>query len=169
MTKDRFIEVIRSERQRWEALLANVDPGEWDSAPAPGQWSPRDIIAHVTAYERGLVEWLEAARHGEALTFAILDHPDVDYRNATLVQESQGRSQREVQAEAQRTFGRLMVLLEETPEEVLLDAERVEWYVRPRWGEQRSLWECIADDSYRHYRQHWEDLRQCQQAVGESG
>jgi hypothetical protein len=154
MTKDRFIEVMRSERERWEALLADIGRGEWDSPPVPGKWSARDIAAHVTAYERGLVDWLEAARQGTALTFADLDHPDVDYRNAMIVKESQSKSLEEVRAEANRVFRRLMALVEDTPEQALLDARAVEWYVKPRWGKLRALWQCIADDSYRHYRQH---------------
>jgi len=112
-------------------------------------WVLGDIIVHVTAYERGLVEWLEAARRGDVKTFADLDHPDVDYRNEVILEESQGRSLEEIEAEAGRVFGRLMELVE---------AERVEWYVKPRWGERHALWECIADDSYRHYMQHMEDV-----------
>jgi hypothetical protein len=53
----------------------------------------------------------------------------------------------------------LIELVEAIAEEELLEAERVEWYVKPRWGERRALWECIADDSYRHYGQHVEDIR----------
>jgi hypothetical protein len=124
-----------------------------------GHWSARDIIVHVTAYERGLVEWLEAARRGEVRTFVDLDHPDIDYRNAVILKERQGDSLEEVKAEAGRVFGRLIELVEALTEDELLDAKRVEWYVKPRWGRRRALWECIADDSYRHYGQHKEDVR----------
>jgi hypothetical protein len=41
---------------------------------------------------------------------------------------------------------------------MLVDPERTEWFVKPRWGEQRPLWKCIADDSIRHYAQHVPDL-----------
>jgi hypothetical protein len=57
-----------------------------------------------------------------------------------------------------RVFGRLLALIEVMPDERLADAERVEWFVKPRWGERRALWECIADDSFRHYQQHVGDL-----------
>ncbi len=53
----------------------------------------------------------------------------------------------------------MLALVEAIPEEELIDPERVEWYVKPRWGEQRALWECIADDSYRHYEQHIPGIR----------
>jgi hypothetical protein len=60
---------------------------------------------------------------------------------------------------AEHTFDRLLRLVEALPEEELLDAERTEWYVLLRWKRRRALWECIADDSYRHYHQHAEDIR----------
>jgi hypothetical protein len=159
MTKARFLEVMRSERERWEALLGKIDKAEMEHPGVAGNWSVRDIIVHVTAYERGLVEWLEAAMSGEVKTFADLDHPDVDYRNGVILEKSQGRSLEEIEAEADRVFGRLMELVEAMAGEELAEAERVEWYVKPRWGERRVLWECIADDSYRHYGQHIEDIR----------
>jgi hypothetical protein len=159
MTKARFLAVMRSEREGWEALLGKIDEVEMERPGVAGNWSARDIIVHVTAYERGLVEWLEAAKRGEAKTFADLDHPDVDYRNAVILEESQGRPLEEVEAEGTRIFRRLMGLVEAMAEEELLEAAGVAWYVEPRWGEQRALWECIADDSYRHYEQHVEDIR----------
>jgi hypothetical protein len=92
MTKTKFLEVMRSEHERWEALLGKVDEGEMARSGAVGHWSVRDTIVHVTAYERGLVEWLEAARRGEVKRFTGLDHPDVDYRNAVILKEGRGRS-----------------------------------------------------------------------------
>ena len=159
MTKAKFLETIRSERERWEELLSKIDAGKMEHPGVAGNWSARDIIVHVTAYERGLVEWLEATRQGTAKTFADLDHPDVDYRNAAILEEKQACSLKEIEIEAGRVFERLMALVKAIPEEELLEAGRSEWYVKPRWGEQRPLWECIADDSYRHYRQHVGDIR----------
>jgi hypothetical protein len=159
MTKAKFLETMRSERERWEALLSKIDVGELERPGVAGNWSARDLIVHVTAYECGLVEWLEAARQGTVKTFPDLDHPDVDYRNAAILEEKQACSLEEIEAEASRVFGQLIALVEAITEEELLEAKRTEWYVKPRWGEQRALWECIADDSYRHYKQHVEDIR----------
>ena len=134
MNKVRFLEVMRSERERWQALLNKIDEEEMARPGVVSDWSPRELIVHVTAYERGLVEWLEAARRGEVKTFAILDHPDVDYRNEVILEESQGHSLEEIEAEADRVFERLMALVKAMPEEELVEAERVDWYVKPRWG-----------------------------------
>lgn len=158
ITKMDFLARMRSRRERWNALLDRIEDHAMESAGVAGDWSARDIVAHVTAYERGLVEWLQAALSGTVKTFEVLDHPDVDFRNARILEEYEGQSWKEVEAEASRVFNQLMELLATISEEELSDRERVEWYVVPRWGRRRALWECIADDSYRHYEQHSEGI-----------
>lgn len=154
MDKQQFLETMRSERQRWEAEFSGVGEERLCQPGAAGEWSVKDIIAHVTAYERGLVKWLEAAARGEALVFSVLDHSDVDYRNALIYAENRQRPLEDVLRESKRVFRRLLELIEGLPEEDLLEAERSEWFVRPRWHTSKPLWMCVADDSYEHYKQH---------------
>jgi hypothetical protein len=159
MNKAEFLRTMRSERERWEALLAEVSEARMERPGVSGDWSVRDIIAHVTAYERGLVEWLEAASRGESVAFPVLDHPDVDRRNAAILRENEGRPLEDILLESRRVFERLLQVVQALSEEELVDAERTAWTVKPRWGEARALWRCIADDSYKHYHQHIPDIR----------
>lgn len=159
MDRGQFLERMRAERARWEALLARVAGRLGPEASiVAGDWTLKDLVAHVTAYERGLVEWLEGAARGEALTFPDLDHPDLDYRNALILRANRPRPWEDVEGEAAVVFSRLLALVASLSQEELADGGRSEWYVRPRWGEARPLWRCIADDSYRHYHQHIPDL-----------
>jgi len=167
MTKERFIQLMRSKRGRWMRLLRDVASSDVGQPGADGIWSIRDLIIHVTAYERGLVEWLEAARLGDVKEFPILDHEDVDYRNLKILEQKSEQTAGEATEEAIDVFDRLMDLIEATSEEELLDPDKTEWYVKPRWKQSRALWECIADDSIRHYDQHlgnvevWLSSRRC--------
>jgi hypothetical protein len=159
MNKARFLDTMRSERERWEALLAEVGELRMERPGVAGDWSVRDVVVHVTAYERGLVEWLEAASRGESAEFPVLDHPDVEYRNAAILRENQGRPLEDVLLEAKQVFQRLLQLVRALSEEELTDPEHTEWFVKPRWKESRPIWKCIADDSYRHCQQHIPDIR----------
>ncbi len=159
MNKIEFLKAMRLERERWETLLAKVDETYMSEPGVAGDWSLKDLVAHVTAYERGLVQWLRAGLRGELLELPDLDHPDVDYRNALIFAENQNRPLQEVLAESRQVFEQLLGLVESLSEEELFNPERTEWFVRPRWHESRSLWSCIADDSYRHYQQHVPDVR----------
>ena len=49
------VEVIERERRRLLALLADVSQEQAEFAPAPGQWSIREIAEHVVATERGVL------------------------------------------------------------------------------------------------------------------
>ncbi len=159
MNKAQFLRTLRSERLSWEAQLADVSEERLCQPGAAGNWSVKDILAHVTAYENGLVEWLEAAAEGKSLVFSVLDHHDVDFRNALIYQENRARSLSDVMLDSRRVFQKLLELVEGLPEEDLLEPGRSEWYVKPRWQESRPLWKCIADDSYEHYRQHIPGIR----------
>ena len=167
MSKTRFLDMMQSARERWDSLLAQIDEAEMERPGATGRWSARDIVAHVTAYERGLVKWLESARRGESKIFSDLDHPDVNHRNVIILEQIQGCTLEQIKVEAEIVFGQLLELVGAIPEEELIGSEQAEWYVRPRWGAQRALWECIADDSYRHYAQHIGDIRRWLEGLGQ--
>jgi hypothetical protein len=159
VSKVEFLEQMRSMRARWEAVIAEADEAQSVQPGVEGEWSLKDIIAHVTAYERGLVEWLEAASRGEAVLLPDLDHPDVDYRNAVIFARNRHLSLQEVMSESRQVFQHLLKLVDGRSNEELAEPWRTEWFVRPRWRTSRALWECIADDSYRHYRQHIPGIR----------
>jgi hypothetical protein len=159
VSKAGFLEALHAERERWEALLAEADETQMLRPGVAGDWSMKDIIAHVTTYERGLVAWLEAAARGESLAFPDLDHPDVDHRNAIIFSENRDRPLPEVWLESRQVFEQLLELIHALPEQDLLDPDRTQWFVRPRWQTSRPLWKCIADDSVRHYHQHMPGIR----------
>ena len=48
--------VIERERRRLVDVLAEVSPEQAEFAPSAGQWSIRDVVEHVAAAERGVVE-----------------------------------------------------------------------------------------------------------------
>jgi len=49
-------EVIERERRRLVGVLTEVSPAQAEFVASPGQWSIRDVVEHVTAAERGVVE-----------------------------------------------------------------------------------------------------------------
>ena len=51
-----IVEVIERERRRLGDVLSEVSPGQAEFAPSAGQWSIRDVVEHVVAAERGVVE-----------------------------------------------------------------------------------------------------------------
>jgi hypothetical protein len=155
MTKEEFLQTLRAERASWEALPAGADQA-WLAEPGlAGERSLQHIVPLMNAYEQGLVIWLAAADRGEALAFVDdLDRPDVHHRNALLFARHRDRILARVLGQAEQVFQRVLDLAEALPEAGLRDPGRTEGYVLPCWRQCRALWECIADDSYQHCRQH---------------
>jgi hypothetical protein len=154
MKKRSFLQKMAEERSRWLELLARAGEDRLSIPGVEGELTLKDIVAHVSAYERGLVKWLEEAQVGRVAEFQILDHPDLDYRNEEIYLANRDLTVQQVLDTSEIVFNRLVDLISKVSEQDLIDSARSEWYVRPRWKQARALWECIADDSYRHYHQH---------------
>ena len=158
MNKRELLETMQAERAQWQSLLDEVGTGRMTQAGVAGDWSVKDIVAHVTAYERWLVERLEGARRGEKVEIAA-DQLDLEPRNALIQEEHKAEPLPQVLAESQEVFQQLVALVEELGDEDLMDPDRLGAHLDPAWSENQPLWQGIAADSYEHYRQHVADIR----------
>src|SRR5687768_9949073 len=55
ITKDRFLADLRTERAAWDALLAEIPIERMEEPNAIGDWTVKDVIAHVAWGEREMV------------------------------------------------------------------------------------------------------------------
>lgn len=66
MNKSELLDWLWEEYRGWEAFLEQFDP-EWMEQPgAAADWSMKDIVAHLTGWNRRLVDRLQAAVLGES-------------------------------------------------------------------------------------------------------
>src|SRR3954463_1532645 len=63
--REQVIAGIEAVRQRWRALVADVGPNRLEQPGAMGDWTFKDVAAHLTAWRRRTVARLEAAARGE--------------------------------------------------------------------------------------------------------
>ncbi len=159
MNKRELLDTMRMERARWDALLAQVDLNQMTEPALHDGWSVKDTIGHVAYYERWLLNWLEAAVRGKVTVATHRDLLDVDQRNAIIYKENKDRTIEDILGESHRVFERLFQLVQTLTEEDLMDAHRFERYVIPFWQKSEPLWQCIAGDSFEHYREHTPAIR----------
>lgn len=133
-SKAELIELIERERERWMRLLAAVDERHMLEPGATGEWSFRDVVAHLNGWRERTVARLEAARDDRPPAPppwpAGLDEnhePDVDSINAWMEQTGRGTPLREVLGTYTRSFDELRAAVEATPEAALLDPSRYAW------------------------------------------
>lgn len=164
ITQSQLLTTLRAERAQWQALLASIGPEHMTQPGAAGEWSVKDVIAHINVYEHWLVDWLQAARRGEFPTPSVLDTPGTDARNTAAYELTRALSLAEVQAEATRNFQALLAVLEQFPAEDFTQPERTEWFMNPYWSQTRTIGEAVLNYTLEHYAEHTPSLRAWAQA-----
>lgn len=150
ITKQRFLAEFEEERAAWEALLAEIPAERWTEPGASGDWTVKDVVAHVVWHERQMVGVLRA----RALVGSDLWQLDTQARNVAIYAESRDRPLAEVQADARQTGAELAAEVARLTEEDLNEPDRIRDMIpgyRP--------WQLLADNTYDHYRDHRSVLR----------
>jgi uncharacterized protein DUF1706 len=155
MTKAQLLDNLQTGRAQWEALLAQVGEDRMTTPGVEGDWSVKDVIAHITAYEQRTAERLEAiAQDTEPPAAPWPAGLEMDARNAWLYEAHRNQPLAAVQAESRQAFDRLVAAVAAVPDDALLEPGR---YV---WLEGAPLWEIIPGNSYAHYEEeHTPPLR----------
>ena len=98
MNKSELLKWLQEEDRQWEALLDQIGEARMDQPGVNGDWSMKDIVAHLTGWQRRVVANLQAAQRGEPAPPphwpAHLEAED-DI-NAWIYETNRGRSVREV-------------------------------------------------------------------------
>lgn len=142
MTKIELVELVNGEWEKWQAALAQVDEGQMERPGVEGEWSVKDIIAHISWHEKEMIG-IMAAR---ALVASELWARPLDERNGIIYEQNRERPLAEVLTEAEQTHRQMVTLLEGLSEEEVNDSSGfrdmpAEWLP----------WVLIGENSYQHY------------------
>ena len=150
MNKEEVISRVRTERSRWNDVMAQIDDDLMLKPGVEGEWSAKDILAHVIWYEREMVGMLRS----RALVGSDLWTLTLDERNAGVHEETKNMTLDEVRAESARVFPELLKQLELLPSEAYSDSAPFE-HMPAEW----EPWFVIAGNTFRHYSDHTESLQ----------
>ena len=130
MTRTALLADLQREQEQWEALLAQIGEERMDQPGVAGEWSIKDIVAHLTGWRRRTVARLQAGLRGEPEP-APPWPPELqtDEINAWLYQTNHDRSVHDVLADSRQVFQQLVDTIAAFPEPALLDPTRFgfEW------------------------------------------
>ncbi|MBK8794172.1 MAG: ClbS/DfsB family four-helix bundle protein [Holophaga sp.] len=65
MKKSELSNWLQEEYQQWELLLAAIGPKRMNQPGISGEWSMRDIVAHLTGWQQRLAAQMQAALDGQ--------------------------------------------------------------------------------------------------------
>src|SRR3712207_2783768 len=149
MTKTRLLETLRAKRAEWDAVLADVPADRMTEPGVAGEWSVKDIIAHLTYYERWIADRLREQLRGESYVPTALDAMSDDARNDVIYQQNRNRPVADVLAESRQAFQDLLDGVEAHAEAFLIEPQQFEGAPQPI-----TIWHLLRGDVYDHYGQH---------------
>ena len=157
MEKSELIRRIGTVRRGWDELLGRVDDGLALRPGAEGELSAKDLVAHVTWYEREVVKMLRSRTMEGSGLWAL----GPDERNAAIHEQARDVYLEDVRDESARVSAALMEQLELLPEEAYHDASRFT-DMPPEW----EPWKLIAGNTIWHYPDHTGAIRRLLEAGG---
>lgn len=147
----KLLDTIRSGRDQWDSLLAKIDTSDMARSGAKGTWSVKDIIAHITWYEREIVAVLQE----RALISSNLWNLTQEERNEAIYKKYLNSTLKEVLAESKETIHRLLDVIQSLSQDELINPRHYR-----NMPEEWVPWELIAENTYKHYQQHIRSLRE---------
>ena len=122
MDRDELLVHLHAGRERLLAALAGLPPHSMLDR-VDDEWTRKDVVAHLEAWERRVVELFERLRHGEEPP----DAGDTDELNARFHATDRFRSLDDVIAGEGAAWRRLIAVVEDATNDELFDPERFGW------------------------------------------
>lgn len=159
MDKHELVAMLRTDHDRLRVAIAALSDDEL-ALPAQGEWTRRDVVAHIEWWERHSAGVVTALRSGRE-PYPTDEPFDLDARNAQVFEENRGRSAADVRSGEAAAWTELLGAIETASEEDLFDPARFAW----TGGD--PLVEIIRSDTDRHWAEHLPHLGQAR--IGEVG
>jgi hypothetical protein len=113
---------LRTERTRLEQTLSSLSPEEMTGPSVVGEWTVKDVLAHLADWEGHMLTWVEAGRSGDPV-----EHPDpgltwkqLDIFNQRIYQAHRDQPLEEVLDYFHASHDQFMIMVEGIPDEELL-------------------------------------------------
>ena len=146
MNKSELLNWLQEQYERWKVLLDQIGPERMDQPGVNGDWSMKDLVAHLTGWQPRLITRIQAAQRGEpepppphlhcterTICHEMLTHfknrvqvwpahlQTEDEVNAWIYESNRGRPVSEVLDESDRSFQKLFAVIEGLPDEVRIE------------------------------------------------
>ncbi len=140
-SKAQLLDELKEERTRWEALLQDIGEDHMTQPGVTGEWSIKDIIAHLTFWQRRNAERFRTALQNAPMPptpwpahmgtdeeIGARDESTAwDEVNAWICAANRDRSVSDVLHDSRDVFQQLVETLDAFPEADVLDPARLPW------------------------------------------
>jgi hypothetical protein len=156
MNQSELLESIQTGYALFKALLIQVPTDQLALAGVAGQWSVKDIVAHIVVHEQRMIAWVSATLHGESLAgpqpYDMPEEP-LAIVNEQIYQENRDRQWEDLISDLETTHAQSLALIQQASEADLIDPR----HFKLLGGE--PLWAAVAANTFEHYEEHARDIR----------
>jgi hypothetical protein len=156
--KQGALSTLREEFDRWESLLASLSEAQITAPEFAENWSIKDVVAHLRAWQQRSLARLEAALHNREPVYPAWPEqfdPEEEGQphdlNTWLYEQDRDKSWADVRQGWRAGFLRLLELANAIPEDGLRDKDKYPWL------EGYALID-VLQGSLEHHREHAEYL-----------
>ena len=124
-----ILQSIETERQRLESNLSALNDEEMVKSGVIGDWSIKDILAHLVDWEQRFLGWYQAGLRGEVPETPApgLTWNDLDELNLRIYEQNRERSLQSVIQEFNRSYNQVLETVKAIPEEDIFPVGRYAW------------------------------------------
>ncbi len=125
-SKAQIVKRLHAERRRLEQNLARIKCDEMLQPGVVGEWSVKDVLAHLADWQARMSPWMAAARRGEPVETPEpgLTWKQLDVLNQRIYEAHRDQSLAEVLAYFHVTYREFMEMVEAMPEGEMLKPGR---------------------------------------------
>ena len=156
ISRDVMLEKISRTWAEWQAVLADV-PADRMEVPSMGDWTVKDILAHITWHEREMIELVRT----KVFAGSPLWNEPIEVRNQAIYREHRDLPLAAVLADHESVHAGLMALLGDLDEADLNEPGRI-----ARMPEEWNLALILEGNTWEHYPDHAGPLREWIDSLG---
>lgn len=116
-TRNDLVKQIHEERASWHALLAEIGEDRMEEPGPMGDWTFKDLAAHLLAWRERTIARIAAGPGGDPATPWPATLETDDEINAWIHEQHRDRPLRDVLTDTDRSYERLAYLIATMPEE----------------------------------------------------
>jgi hypothetical protein len=153
-TKREILDLIEAEKSHLEAALGKLTQDQMLAADLEGRRSVKDILAHITAWEMKMIQWINESLAGSMPQRPAPDEPwtDLDELNEQIYQANKDWMLNDILAAYDTAYEKSLELIQSMSHEDLFDGERF------AWRHADPMWRMVAANTWEHYKEHREQI-----------
>ena len=148
MTKDEVLETLKDSHTRFLEAVEGLSLEELETPGVIGEWSVKDVIAHVSNWEAELIKLLWQANQGQKPTTVHFSNRSFDEINQKWRESYEDREVERVLADFEAVYKQLIRRVNSFSDKDLTNPKRFSWL------RDQPLWKWIAESSFEHEEEH---------------